>query len=358
MFYAVESMSSDLYIDSQNYIGIEKSLENVGNGPYLAIEINKETFYIELKDKNYWSIGRGKDNVLVVPDNCISRNHAILQRTETGEFYLIDLGSRNGTFINGRRVSVPVTLRNGDSITFGKTQIEFYIPSLRNKVVTEKALLLSEKDAQTSSMLERRLMSVVVMDLRNFTALTRQTEEEKLSQMIGHWFRESGQIIRGSGSWVDKYIGDAVMAIWFHHSTKVAQREFLTILQAVYQIYSMTKTLTEEYSLPFELKVGAGMNTGYAMVGNTGSEDNPDFTAIGDTVNTAFRLESATKEVGIDLAIGETSYDYLKKIPLVQKRFQKYTVNLKGYEKAILTYGTTFEALPEVLVSETDSEED
>ncbi len=342
--------SSDLYTDPNHQTRIEKSVDNIASNPYLTVHTPKGTVYLELNDKNYWTIGRGKDNTLMVPDNCISRNHAILQRTETGEFYIIDLGSRNGTFINGRRVSVPVTLSNGDNITFGKTEIEFH--SSRS-TSNQKSLLLTERDTQTSAMLERRLMSVVVIDMRNFTALARQIEEQKLSLMVGHWFREAGLIIRESGSWVDKYIGDAIMAIWFHGTIKVPHADILNIFQAVHQICSMTETLTQEYALPFTLKVGAGINTGYAMVGNTGSGDNPDFTAIGDTVNTAFRLESATKEVGIDLAIGETTYDYLKALPLIQHLFGQYTVNLKGYEKPISTYGTTFEQLHQFLITQT-----
>ena len=111
----------------------------------------------------------------------------------------------------------------------------------------------------------------------------------------------------------------------------------------------MTTNLTNEYDLPFELRVGAGVNTGYAMVGNTGSEDNPDFTPIGDTVNTAFRLESATKEIGIDLAIGETTYDYLKNLPDWQRFFEEYRIQLKGSDKPILIYGMGFEDLGELV---------
>ena len=52
----------------------------------------------------------------------------MLQRTEGGDFYLIDLGSRNGTFVNGRRVSIPVTLTHGDRLTLGQTEFDFFCP--------------------------------------------------------------------------------------------------------------------------------------------------------------------------------------------------------------------------------------
>jgi adenylate cyclase len=78
-------------------------------------------------------VGRSDDNNFVLSDRWISRNHAMLQCTETGDFYLIDLGSRNGSFVNGRRVSIPVTLRNGDRLTFGQTDLEFHCPSAKSQ---------------------------------------------------------------------------------------------------------------------------------------------------------------------------------------------------------------------------------
>ncbi len=80
----------------------------LGQNPYLLLHTEKGQRFFPLVGRPCWTIGRGKDNDIVIKDHCISRNHAILQSTETGDFYLIDLGSRNGTFVNGRRVAIPV----------------------------------------------------------------------------------------------------------------------------------------------------------------------------------------------------------------------------------------------------------
>jgi len=331
---------------SQRLIWLDKTVDDmIGGHPYLIIQTIRETGCLELNDNNYWTIGRGKDNVLIVPDSCISRNHAILQRTENGIFCLIDLGSRNGTFINGRRVGIPIILRDGDTITFGKTHLEFHNPNSLDKqgeLLPEIMTFSGDRDTQTSTILERRLMSVMVVDIRNFTGLSRKMEGEKLSEMVGHWFRESGQIIRDSGSWIDKYIGDAVMAIWFHSSQNPSQKEIFSIFRALHEIFVLTSSLNQEYDLPVQLTVGAGINTGYAMVGNTGSEENPDFTAIGDTVNAAFRLESSTKDLGVNLAIGETTYKNLSNLVSGQQFFKEYSIRLRGYEKPITLYGNNF----------------
>jgi len=135
----------------------------------------------------------------------------MLQQMETGEFYLIDLGSRNGSFVNGRRVSIPVTLRNGDRIIFGQTELDFYNPTAGRRLDR-----IHDNDSEdfTATLTVRSLISVMVMDIRDFTVLTRQLDETLLSEVIGNWFRKAGQIIREHGSWVDKYIGDAIMAVF------------------------------------------------------------------------------------------------------------------------------------------------
>ena len=318
--------------------------------PYLLLHTESGNRYLPLVGTYCWTIGRSDDNNFVIPDRWISRNHAMLQCMETGDFYLIDLGSRNGSFVNGRRVSVPVTLRHGDHITFGQTELEFFSPSLSNQAAASNSH--SEELTATSALHVRRLISVMVVDIRDFTVLTRQLDEKLLSELIGTWFRHCGSIIRERGSWVDKYIGDAVMAVWFHGTLGITNEEIHSICQALRDLHKMTEDLYSQYALPFPLRIGAGINTGYAMVGNTGSGDRPDYTALGDTVNAAFRLESSTKELHLDIALGETTYKYLLPLGADQYGFNQYTVNLKGYDRPTLTYAGTFADLDNFLGSQ------
>ncbi len=266
----------------------------------------------------------------------------MLQCMDSGEFYLIDLGSRNGSFVNGRRVSIPVTLRNGDRLMFGQTELEFYCPPTD----FQHAVGVGEgHGTDTAALHVRRLISVLVIDIRNFTGLTRQIDEKVLSEMIGAWFRHAGEIIRDHGSWVDKYIGDAVMAVWIHGAQEVQPGEMLQIFNALSALHKMTANLYNLYPLPFPLRIGAGVNTGYAMVGNAGSGDRPDYTALGDTVNAAFRLETSTKQIGSDVAIGESTYKHL--LAALDENdtvalFKQFTVHLKGYEMPTVTYACSF----------------
>ncbi|MGD1906496.1 MAG: FHA domain-containing protein [Leptolyngbyaceae cyanobacterium] len=317
-------------------------------GPYLVLQTESGNRHLSLVGSNCWTVGRSDDNNLVLPDRWISRNHAMIQCMETGEFYLIDLGSRNGSFVNGRRVSVPMTLHNGDALTFGQTELSFHDPSANSDVAADEPSHAQDFTA-TATLHMRRLISVMVVDIRDYTVMTRQTDEKVLSESIGTWFRCAGDIINEYGSWVDKYIGDAVMAVWIHGPEGVSSKEMVQITQAISALAKMTGQLHKRFPLPFPLRIGAGLNTGYAMVGNAGSGDRPEYTALGDTVNAAFRLESSTKQLGLDLAIGETTYDHLTKLGATEDLFKRYTVDMKGYETQIVTHASTFSDLDRFL---------
>lgn len=312
--------------------------------PFLILQTDSGSRHLPLNTGNCWTLGRSEENNFVLPDRWISRHHAMLQCMDTGEFYLIDLGSRNGSFVNGRRVSVPVTLRNGDHLTFGQTELEFHCPPVHRSTYSSQ----DEQDCTATAALHtRNLISVLVVDIRNFTGLTRQLDEKILSEVIGTWFRHAGEIIREHGSWVDKYIGDAIMAVWIH-GEQIRGDEMLPIFQSLTALNKVTQNLYNLYPLPFPLRIGAGINTGHAMVGNTGSGDRPDYTALGDTVNAAFRLETTTKQIGLDVALGETTYQHLAQhlgsIGLDATQFLKpHTVTLKGYDEPTVAHACTFE---------------
>ncbi|MGB3200536.1 MAG: adenylate/guanylate cyclase domain-containing protein [Nodosilinea sp.] len=328
----------------------------LSSGPYLALKTSSGDRQLSLVGGSLWTVGRGDDNNFVLPDRWISRNHAMFQGTDdSSRFYLIDLGSRNGTFVNGRRVSVPIILQDGDLITFGQTELQFFSPidMSAGADVTSGTLggARSINHTATAMLHVRQLISVMVVDIRDFTVLTRQTDEKIHSEAIGTWFRRAGEIIGQYGSWVDKYIGDAVMAVWIHGSEGADEASMVQILQAVSTLAEMTGQLHQQFPLPFPLRIGAGINTGYAMVGNTGSGDRPDYTALGDTVNAAFRLENSTKQLGLDIAMGETTYKYLQKTRVGDACFKRFTLEMKGYEQPMTTRAGTFTDLNQFLTT-------
>jgi adenylate cyclase len=291
-------------------------------------------------------VGRSEDSDFVITDRWISRNHAMLQAMDNGEMYLIDLGSRNGSFLNGRRVGIPVIIKSGDRLTFGQTELVYHSP--RSAIVA--GIKPARELTATAALHVRRLISVLVVDIRDYTVLTRQMDEQILSEMIGNWFRQAGEIIRQNGSWVDKYIGDAVMAVWIHGAQEAtATNELRPAFQVIQSLNQMTKALSDSYPVPFPLRIGAGLNTGFAMVGNTGSGDRPDYTALGDTVNAAFRLESATKQAKLDIMTGSLTHECLNGDGGLSQFFQPQSLQLKGYEEPFSAYGCSFDDLSNCL---------
>jgi len=308
--------------------------------PHLLVRTEVGHRYLPLIGKSYWTLGRGKDNNFVFRDRWISRNHAMLQQMDRGEFFWIDLGSRNGSFVNDRRVTIPVALKDGDRIRLGGTELEFHAPSPCEDCRTP------ETDAEdfTSALKFRCLVSVMVMDIRNFPTLTRQLDEEVLSEVMGVWFRQAGQIVRDHGSWVDKYIGNAIMAVWFHGTRDVNPQELLLLFSAVSNLNRVAVRLTHTYSLPRPFRVSAGVNTGYGMAGTRGGEDTSEYTALGDTVNAAFRLELSTREIDRDIVVGETTYQYLTALN-PGPTFSAYTLQLPGDDAPTVAYAGEFAAI-------------
>ena len=269
----------------------------------------------------------------------VSRLHALIQRKDGGEYSLVDLGSRNGSFVNARRVSLPLLLNDKDRLVFGDQELIFRNPVGTNSVFEPNEL--TTRNMPTTALHTHTLTTIVVVDIRDFTPLARQVPESLLSQTIGTWFLRSGQIAQRLGSWAQKYIGDAVMAVWVHDNAESIGGDLLRALRAICEINEATAEISRALPLPAPLRIGAGVNTGPAIVG--GSE----YTALGDTVNAAFRLEAATKQIGLGVALGERTFTELGLGP--DCPFSRRAVDLKGYEGPSMAWGISFEALVEFL---------
>jgi adenylate cyclase len=311
----------------------------------LAGVSGEQTF--PLDDRNRWTIGRDEQSTIPIPGRWISREHAYIERLETGDWHLVDLGSRNGSFVNGKRVTVPAILHEGDEIRFGETRLVFHQKdSLMLADLPLDPLQTAATALATSAMHVRCLVTVLVVDIRDFTGLAQSVETPVLSRVIGTWFRRSGRAVERHGSRICKYIGDAVMAVWVHGDEgQPCEADLLPVLAALLDIRSITTGLETEFHLTAPVRFGAGINTGFAVVGNTGSARNPEYTALGDTVNAAFRLESATKEVHQDVVLGARSYTSLSAHGAVQSCFEPCVLKLKGYERATEAWATSFERL-------------
>lgn len=320
----------------------------MNQNPHLIIEQEGRETTFFLTNASFWTLGRADNNDIVMKDRYCSSNHAVIQSMEPGTFYLIDLGSMNGSFVNGKRISIPVQLKHNDRIALGTTQMRLICPDTQEQHKAEVGEVFRYGDHSTVMLQKKRLITALVIDIRNYTKLTQLLQEQLLSQVIGKWFSEAWKILQRYGSGADKYIGDAIMAVWIHEGVagneeSVNPKEVLLVLRALYDLYRVSDALNDRFTLPFRLKIGAGINTGPAMVGQMSAGGRPEYTALGDSVNAAFRLESSTKEVGVDVALGEETFNNVPRSRLLN--FARHRVPAKNYDEPLTAYMGTFSDL-------------
>ena len=173
-----------------------------------------------------------------------------------------------------------------------KKQFEHYLDPRQVKALQSNPSLLKLGG-------ERRNCTFLFTDVRGFTAMSETMEPEEVTKIMNQALTIQSDTVKKYDGMVDKYIGDAMMAI-FNAPLDLENHEEAAVLCA--------KEIQDQFkSSKISVEIGIGVNTGPAVVGNMGSETRFDYTAIGDTVNLAARLESSTKEVGKDIVIGEST---------------------------------------------------
>jgi adenylate cyclase len=313
---------------------------------YLEAEIGGQNRRFELVNDRVLRIGRSDKNNVVIDDDLTSRQHAILQRSADESYFCItDLGSSNGTYVNGTRVWSPVILRPGDRIRIGNQEFRFQ----QDIHVEPPSVEVSSELRSTNILLTPSFVTVLVADVRDFTGLGRRIDASKLSRVSGMLFRKAGKLLHERGAWAQKYMGDAIMAVWLHEKGTLEVHDLIAIFDGLLQLTGVAAGLQAQFKLDSPILVGACINSGWASIGNVGSVASSDYTALGDVVNKTFRLESATKEMSCDLALGQETYDFLAVSIEVATLFQSCTVKLKGYEDPATVYASHLSALPTVL---------
>ena len=154
---------------------------------------------------------------------------------------------------------------------------------------------------------EKRYATFLFTDVRGFTSMSENLEPEQVTYIMNKALTAQQSAVQKHGGMVDKYIGDAMMAI-FNAPLDLDNHENKAIdcaLDIQKNMEVLNDELVEKGIKP--VAIGIGINTGYAVIGNMGSEQRFDYTAIGDAVNIGARLESGTKEAGVDILIGRNS---------------------------------------------------
>jgi len=182
---------------------------------------------------------------------------------------------------------------------------------------------------------KRTHITVLFSDIRGFTSISEQIGPEQVVTLLSDYLGRVSHIVFKHGGTIDKFIGDAVFANfgWPQSHGDDALRAVKAGIEMIELVESLAPQWTEIIGRP--LKIGVGINSGDAVVGNIGSEIRSDLTAIGDTVNLGSRLEALTKELGVPMLISEyTAAELNDSIPLRPLR----QVKVQGREATILVY--------------------
>lgn len=179
--------------------------------------------------------------------------------------------------------------------------------------------------------------TVLFSDLRNFTAIAESLEPEAVVHMINRYFEAMVSCVKAEGGEVNKFLGDGMMAVFVGRTPP--ENAMAAIRAALAMGRSLDLFNAEQRFLDFpEMAMGVGIASGPVLIGNIGSTERLEYTAIGDVVNTASRIEGLTKELNTALLVDEATFDLLG--GRVELR-ERGTCSLKGKSRPVQVYAPT-----------------
>jgi len=219
-------------------------------------------------------LGRHSSSALVLADKEVSRHHALINVQGKSEHWLVDLGSSNGTLLNGRRVKHPVGLKDGDRLKIGSSLLIF------RKMESPIDPRYSPETSATSGL---TIMSpatsdlwLLIADIEKFTLLSQTVPVNELAEMVGQWISRCKEVIEKYSGEIYQYLGDGFLAYW---PSSEKQSE------AMARLLVELKQLQDSSPMKFRLIVHYGTVTVDRSV--SPGED----ALIGSNMNFIFRME-------------------------------------------------------------------
>jgi len=263
------------------------------------------------------SLGRTAANTIVLESPKVSRRHALIHVQNIGEFWLIDFGSSNGTFLNKRRIHQPVRLSHGDQITIGDKVFTFRQPV---EISDDYKTIVAQR---TERQIENVPCWLLVADIRSFTQLSGRMQSEGLEMVLGTWLAACKEIIEQHYGIINKYLGDGFLAYW--PAVQTSPEEIVAVISAL-------KELQRRESPDFRLVVHFGP-VAIGGIASMGEE-----SLMGKEVNLIFRLEKLAGSLGEPCGLSEAAQAKLAELvpsrPLGEHE-------LKGFERKHVLFGAT-----------------
>lgn len=188
---------------------------------------------------------------------------------------------------------------------------------------------------------ENREITVLFTDIRRFTAISEGLSPEQLIELINEFLTSMTDIVMLHGGTVDKYIGDAMMTFW--NAPKEVENHERAACLAALQMETALKPVNKRVARrakelgiePILLTAGIGINTGLCAVGNMGSKQRFAYSALGDAVNLSSRLEGQTKVYGVNILVGESTFEKASDLAMIELDL----IKVVGRESVVRIYG-------------------
>jgi class 3 adenylate cyclase len=244
-------------------------------------------------------VGRGEGSDLLIDDRELSRRHAAF-RTDGSALEVEDLGSLNGTWVDGIRINERTRLASGSVVKLGATRIEVVDAgrvTAFEQVDTEPAPSAEALVARADQMLqahedELRPVTALFADIVGSTGIGERLRPEEVKEVVGECVSRMSRVVEQFGGFIDSYMGDGIAAFFGlpaarEDDVERAARAALRIIEA---IGDYAQEVRATWSLP-DFNIRVGINTGQVAVGLVGAGDRRP-VALGDTMNVAARLQS------------------------------------------------------------------
>lgn len=262
--------------------------------------------------------------------NSITVLNKLVQKVASGDFS-VKSQKLVKTFLRDETTELA---ENFDKMTTGLSEREKFkniLHKFHGKSVGED--LMNKENLSVGG--EKKEVCVFFSDIRGFTSFSESTSPEKVVAMLNEYFETMVSIINKRGGVVDKFIGDAIMAVWGvpNGSPQDAYNATMACLEMRQALNDLNQKRIKRGENP--IMIGMGLHTGQAISGIIGSSEKMEYTVIGDTVNVTSRLESSTKSMGTDLLLSEQMYLKIKESFVISEAGK---VSVKGKKEELTLY--------------------